>query len=117
MLDSYTLGGLFLLGSFVFLVGAMIYLTFSEKGKGALFGGRVVYTDPRQVIVSYLLQKIKVSVHSLESSSNPHEKAVCMEITMFGLGAWRYMPISMTKQQTNQLIEMLEEALQKKGQR
>lgn len=117
MFDSHTLGGLFLLGFFVFIAAVVVYLTFSDAGKGALFGGRVIYTNPRQVVVSYMLQKIKVSVHTLESSSNPHEKVVCMEINMFGLGSWRYMPISMTKQQTNELIEMLEEALQKKRNR
>jgi hypothetical protein len=115
--DSYSLGVMFFFGFFILLIGTMIYLTFSDAGKGALFGGRVIYTNPRQVVVSYMLQKIKVSVHTLESSSNPHEKVVCLEINMFGLGSWRYMPISMTKQQTNQLIEMLEEALQKKGNR
>lgn len=95
---------------FVAFVGYFIFSVFTKKGKGRLFGGKVLRTLDKEIKQKSGISNSTIRVHVI-GKKETKEKSVGVEHNQHAFLAWSMTPISLTKTETRELISRLQEAV------
>jgi hypothetical protein len=100
---------IFVLGAFC--VGLILANAFSPQ-KGMSFGKNISYSSPSEIKKKQGYVTKSIFVHAVTLPENPSEKMVGLEVFTTGPKT-SVIPITLTKEETLQLMGMLEEVLNK----
>ncbi|MBI2174918.1 MAG: hypothetical protein HYU33_06960 [Candidatus Omnitrophica bacterium] len=91
------------------------YRILKHKGfKGAMFGARIVNTIGEVSGKSQGPISVLLKVHSLGSDA-PHEILVGIEVVAKSFASWQMMPVTLTASETQQLMSLLERAVNERA--
>lgn len=100
------LGALFFLGMFLYVP----FLLFTKKGNEKAFGGKIVKTIEQKIDSKEGMLLTSCRVHVLKRK-NEVKNAIAIEIKAKTPTTWQLESAVLSKEETRELIQMLEKAL------
>lgn len=97
---------------FIFgFIAFFIYSVFTKSGRGRMFGGKIVDTLNDTIIQTSGINKTTIKIHLIEKQKG--EKCVGVELTDNAKLAWSMRSLTFSKDEAQQLVFMLNEAINK----
>lgn len=95
--------------------GFFAYSAFSKRGKSLYFEGKIVRSIEKGIKRRRGILNAGIKVHVLETNNPALKNMVGLEITQSSGFSYSMTPISISKDEANQLIEMLQQAVNYSG--
>ncbi len=96
----------------IVFVGFFLFSIFTKKGKGMMFGGKILDMLSDTITQKDGLSKTTIRVHLIEKKKQ-REKFVGIELTDNAKLAWSMRPLTFSRAEAQQLVNMLNEAISK----
>ena len=91
-------------------IAYFVFTVFTKKGKGRLFGGRIVKTIDKEIKQKKGISNSTIRVHVIEKKEQK-DNAIGIELNFHAYLAWSMTPINLSKNDARDLISMLVEAV------
>jgi len=92
------------------IIGLVLALLFSKKGKELLFGGRILETLDDSVSVKKWMMTSTLRVHVIDGKPSGEPHRVGLEVASRAALSASMMPLTMSREDALQLAEMLTKA-------